>query len=60
MSNLESKTQKTQSDFNQKAKITNIDDLYSNLCKSQEEDSQCNKYPRLKKRDDTSIVYFEI
>lgn len=42
------------------AKETNIDDLYNNLYLSQEEDSECNKYPRLKKRDDSSLIYFEI
>jgi len=48
------------SDFIDIVKETNIDDLYNNLYLSQEEDSQCNNYPRLKKRDDSSIIYFEV
>ena len=30
------------------------------LYEEQEKDSNCNDYPRLKKRDDTSIIYFEL
>ena len=48
------------SEFINIVKETNIDDLYNNLYLSQEEDSKCNNYPRLKKRDDSSIVYFEV
>lgn len=36
-----------------------IEELYNNLYKAQEEDSLCNKYSRLKKRDDTSLVYIK-
>lgn len=48
------------SEFIHIVKETNIDDLYNNLYLSQEEDSKCNNYPRLKKRDDSSIIYFEV
>ena len=48
------------SEFIDIVKETNIDDLYNNLYLSQEDDSECNNYPRLKKRDDSSIVYFEV
>lgn len=48
------------SEFIDIVKETNIDDLYNNLYLSQEYDSECNNYPRLKKRDDSSIVYFEV
>lgn len=48
------------SEFINIVKETNIDDLYNNLYLSQEEDSKCNSYPRLKKRDDSSIIYFEV
>lgn len=48
------------SEFLNIAKVTNIDDIYNNLYISQEKDSECNNYPRLKKRDDSSIIYFEI
>ena len=41
-------------------KDSNIDELYNKLYDKQEEDSQCNNFPRLKKRDDASIIYFEI
>ena len=41
-------------------KDINIEELYKKLYYKQEEDSQCNKFPRLKKRDDASIIYFEI
>lgn len=48
------------SEFIDIVKETNIDDLYNNLYLSQENDSKCNNYPRLKKRDDSSIIYFEV
>ena len=48
------------SEFIDIVKETNIDDLYNNLYLSQEDDSECNNYPRLKKRDDSSIIYFEV
>ena len=41
-------------------KDINIEELYNKLYDKQEEDSQCNNFPRLKKRDDASIIYFEI
>lgn len=41
-------------------KDIDIEELYNNLYDKQEEDSQCNNFPRLKKRDDASIIYFEI
>lgn len=48
------------SEFIDILKESNIDDLYNNLFLSQEDDSKCNNYPRLKKRDDSSIIYFEV
>ncbi|WP_291652919.1 protein phosphatase 2C domain-containing protein [Clostridium sp.] len=41
-------------------KESNIYDIFNVLYEEQEKDSVCNNYPRLKKRDDTSIVYFEV
>lgn len=51
---------KRYSEFIDIVRETNVDDLYNNLYLSQEEDSECNNYPRLKKRDDSSIIYFEV
>ena len=47
-------------DFIGKVKNINVDELYNNLYRSQEDDSECNDFPRLKQRDDTSLIYIEI
>ncbi|WP_066894951.1 protein phosphatase 2C domain-containing protein [Clostridium nigeriense] len=47
-------------DFINIVKDTNIEEVYNKLYTKQEEDSKCNNFPRLKKRDDASIIYFEI
>ena len=39
---------------------TSIDDVYNNLYANQEKDNECNKFPRLKKRDDSSIIFFSL
>ena len=41
-------------------KESNVEDIFNTLYEEQEKDSNCNDYPRLKKRDDTSIIYFEL
>ncbi|MGG7212963.1 protein phosphatase 2C domain-containing protein [Clostridium nigeriense] len=41
-------------------KSININDVYNNLYDSQEKDNECNLFPRLKKRDDSSIIFFTI
>ncbi|WP_275373052.1 protein phosphatase 2C domain-containing protein [Clostridium tertium] len=41
-------------------KESNVEDIFNALYEEQEKDSNCNNYPRLKKKDDTSIVYFDL
>ncbi|GAA0814382.1 protein phosphatase 2C domain-containing protein [Clostridium tertium] len=41
-------------------KESNVEAIFNTLYEEQEKDSNCNDYPRLKKRDDTSIIYFEL
>ena len=41
-------------------KESNVEDIFNTLYEEQEKDSNCNDYQRLKKRDDTSIIYFEL
>lgn len=45
--------------FLDKVSKLNLDKLYEELWQAQEEDKDCSRFPRLKVRDDVSIVYFE-
>lgn len=47
-------------DFINIVKNMNIDDVYNNLYVNQEKDNECNTFPRLKIRDDSSIIFFSI
>lgn len=46
--------------FIDKVSKSNLDKLYEELWEAQEADKECNRFPRLKVRDDVSIVYFEV
>lgn len=41
-------------------KENDVEYIFKGLCEEQEKDSECTHYPRLKKRDDSSIIYFEL
>lgn len=47
-------------EFIRLVKKDNIEDIFKSLCEEQEKDSECTHYPRLKKRDDSSIIYIEL
>lgn len=47
-------------EFISEVKEKNIENIFNTLYEEQEKDSSCNSYPRLKKRDDASIVYFNL
>lgn len=47
-------------DFYEILSKTDLSDIYSRLRKGQDEDSDCNMHPRLKKKDDASILIFNI
>lgn len=46
--------------FLDKVSKCDLEKLYEELWQAQEEDRDCSRFPRLKIRDDVSIVYFEI
>jgi len=47
-------------EFISEVKEKNIENIFNTLYEEQEKYSSCNSYPRLKKRDDASIVYFNL
>lgn len=47
-------------DFYKKLKETDISEMYKELRKKQQEDYGCNKHPRLKDRDDASILFYQV
>lgn len=47
-------------DFYKILKENNTNDIYNKLRKKQQQDLKCNKYPRLKNKDDASILFYYV